>query len=204
MPSPRPGDLAPVLRSTSRTTRLVETVGEDGITRYKLMTDEYKLNDEVKAKFIEEYAKHGRHGTASRIAGVSMKTIKKHMEKDPEFGQSCAEALECYKDSLIAHHQNLVFNGTVKTTYGRDGTIVSEETIYPIRLIELELKKHDEGYRDKKELSVNVRGGVLVAPSQVSMTEWETKFGSPSQVGDIIEGEVTDVGEDTSEDTSED
>lgn len=175
---------------------MVEYKDSEGVTRYKLLTDQYKLNDDVKKVFLEAYAEHGRHGTAARIAGVTMNTIKKHMEKDPVFGAACMEALECYKDRLIAHHQNLVFNGTQKVTYGRDGGIVSEETIFPIRLIEMELKKHDEGYRDKKDVNVNVKGGVLVAPASVSMDDWEKKFGAPSPIDDIIEAEVVESNDD--------
>jgi hypothetical protein len=171
---------------------MVEFVDDQGVTRYKLVTDQFKINDEVKAKFLEELANHGRYGTAARIAGISVGTIKKHLTQDPEFGAAAAEAMECYKDRLIEHHQNLVFNGTQKVTYGRDGAIVSEETIYPIRLIELELKKHDEGYRDRKDVSVNVTGGVVVAPATVSMDDWEKKFGSPTSVGEIIDGTVVE------------
>jgi hypothetical protein len=195
-----------VARRESKISRMEEYIDSEGITRYKLVTGN-KWNDEVKTKFLEEFAKHGRHGTAARIAGVSVATVKKYMEKDAAFGEACAEAMECYHDRLIEHHQNLVFNGTVKTTYGRDGSIVSEETIYPQRLIELELKKHDEGYRDKKDVTVNVKGGVLVAPATVSMDEWEKKFGSPV-VGDIVDAEVlsdvSDIGEDTTSHDKED
>lgn len=192
MPSLRPTDLQPPMerRATSRHTRLVQYEDSEGVTRYKMMTDQFKINDDTKRIFLENLAEHGRTGTASRISGISHATIKKHIEKDPEFGQAVAEAMECYKDRLIAHHQNLVFNGTLKTTYGKDGAIVSEEQIYPIRLIELELKKHDEGYRDKKDVTVSVRGGVLIAPATVSMEDWEKKFGAPSPLGDIIEAEV--------------
>lgn len=168
---------------------MVEYTDSEGKTRYKLVTDDFKLNAEVKTIFLENLAEHGRYGTAARIAGVTLQTVKKHIEKDPEFGAAAAEALGCYKDRLIEHHQNLVFNGTVKTTYGRDGSIVSEETIYPVRLIELELKKHDEGYRDRKDVSVNITGGVIVAPAEVSMDDWEKKFGAPS-VTDIIDAEI--------------
>lgn len=204
MPELRPGDLLP--RVPSFTQVMQEWVDSEGVTRYKLVSLQTKLNEDTKRIFIEEYAKHGRIGTAARMAGVKMSTFKKLITKDPEFGLAMAEALECYKDRLIDHHQNLVFNGTVKTTYGRDGSIVSEETIYPIRLIELELKKHDEGYRDRKDVSVNITGGVLVAPAKVSMEDWEAKFSAPKLVGDIVEAVIADIaeGEDTNSPTPED
>jgi len=74
-----------------------------------------------------------------------------------------------------------------------NGNIVSTEKIYPIRLIELELKAHDERYRDKKELDVKVSGGVLVAPADVSsIDDWEARFGE----GKVIEGEAQEGSDD--------
>jgi hypothetical protein len=99
------------------------------------------------------------------------------------------EAVEAYKDKLITHHQNLIFDGQEKVSYDRNGNIVSVEKNYPIRLIELELKKYDEGYRDKKEVNMNVRGGVLVAPAEISMDDWETKFAA-KEIDDIEDAEV--------------
>lgn len=90
---------------------------------------------------------------------------------------------EEYKDKLIGHHQNLVFNGTVKESYDRNGGLVSKETIYPIRLIELELKKHDRAYREKQEIAINHTGGVLVAPAEtVSVDDWEKRFGAAKDI----------------------
>jgi hypothetical protein len=125
------------------------------------------------------------------------------MEIDPDFAEACLMAEHNYRDRLIEHHQNLVFEGTTKVTYDRQGNVVSEEKVYPIRLIELELKKHDEGYRDKREVDVKVSGGVLVAPSDVaSIDDWEARFSG----GQLIEGEAQEVHEpaDGDDDLSED
>jgi hypothetical protein len=121
------------------------------------------------------------------------------MENDPDFAEACLAAEHDYRDRLIEHHQNLVFEGQTKITYDRQGNVVSEEKIYPIRLIELELKKHDEGYRDKREVDMKVSGGVLIAPADVkSIDDWESRFGG----GQVIDGEV--VGEAQEETPSDD
>jgi hypothetical protein len=128
-------------------------------------------------------------GESAKQAGVTTVTVRRHLEIDQEFAEGMLEASETYHDRLIKHHQNLVFNGTEKTTFDRNGNVVSQETVYPIRLIELELKKHDDGYRDKREVDINVTGGVLVAPKEMeSIDDWQSKFGAEK----IIEGEVTD------------
>lgn len=142
-----------------------------------------KFNEKAKEVFLMEYAKWGRMGEAAAAAGVSTQTVRKALEEDEDFAEALYMQEEEYKDKLIGHHQNLLFNGTTKKTYDRNGGLVSEETIYPVRLIELELKKHDEGYRDKREIKHNVSGGVLLAPAEMKdITDWEKKFGAMKDV----------------------
>lgn len=165
----------------------VQYKSPDGEWRVKIIAQRGTFDETAKKLFLEEYVKHGRMGTSASAAGVTSSTVRKHLELDPEFAEACLEAEDTYRSRLIEHHQNLVFEGQTKTTYDRMGNVVSEEKIYPIRLIELELKKHDEGYRDKREVSLSVSGGVLVAPAEAkSVEDWEARFSGP-----IIEGEVS-------------
>jgi len=162
----------------------------EGNWRVKIVSQREKLDDRAKGIFLEHYSEHARMGQAAQAAGVTPQTVRRHMEVDPDFAEACMMAEHNYRDRLIEHHQNLVFEGTTKITYDRMGNVVGEEKIYPIRLIELELKKHDEGYRDKREVDVKVSGGVLVAPADVtSIDDWEARFsGAP-----VIEGEAQEV-----------
>jgi hypothetical protein len=126
---------------------------------------------------------------AARAAGVSVATVKAELEKDLNFREAFAECVEQYHDRVIAHHQNLIFEGTEKVTYDRLGNEISREKVYPVRLIELELKKVDEGYRDKREVKHDVVSrGVMVAPAELSITDWEKQFGSAP-----IEAEFSEV-----------
>lgn len=134
-------------------------------------------NDFAKGRFLEQYARWGRIGEAAAAAGVSTQTVRKAMEDDEEFAEAVMIAEEAYREKLIAHHQDLVFNGTEKITYNKEGAIVGTEKIYPIRLIELELKKHDKGYRDKQEVDITHKGGVLIAPAEMNtIDDWEKRF----------------------------
>jgi len=148
------------------------------------------FDDKAKEVFLREYAEWGRMGEAAAAAGVTANTVRGHIAEDEEFAKALMEVEQDYTDKLIAHHQNLLFNGTEKNSYDRMGNLVSTETIYPIRLIELELKKHDKGYRDKQEVAINHTGGVLVAPAEmVSIDDWEKKFKKDNN-DDIDEAEV--------------
>lgn len=147
-------------------------------------------NDWAKQVFLETYQKWGRIGEAAAAAGVSTQTVRKACEDDEEFAEAVLMAEEAYREKLIAHHQDLVFNGTEKITYGKDGQVVAREQIYPIRLIELELKKHDKGYRDKQEVDITHKGGVLVAPAEMgTIDDWEKRFAKAKVISPPIEEE---------------
>ena len=145
--------------------------GEWGLT----LIQGTKFNQRARSIYLRELSSHGRRTTAMISAGISHPTLR-HAEKDQDFLEASAHAISMYKDRLIAHHQDLVFNGIPKTRYDSRGNIVEESVDYPIRLIELELKKHDDGYRDKREVNMNVSGGVLVAPAGLTIDEWEKKI----------------------------
>lgn len=136
-------------------------------------------DDRAKGAFLEAFATHGRIGEAAAVAGVSTQTVRKACEEDEDFAEAVMMAEEAYREKLISHHQDLLFNGTEKITYNKEGAIVGRETIYPIRLIELELKKHDKGYREKQEVDITHKGGVLIAPAETkTIDDWETRFAS--------------------------
>lgn len=164
----------------SRRSKVVEIKKYDeetGEWRMEIRMSREKFDDEAKGVFLHEFMQWGRMGDSAAAAGVSTQTVRAHMEKDPEFAEAMKYCEDHYRDKLIGHHQDLVFNGTVKESYDRNGNLVSRERIYPIRLIELELKKHDSGYREKQEIDVNVKRGVVVAPAEMKTVEdWRNKF----------------------------
>lgn len=167
---------------------------EIGDWRRRIKMSRIKFGEAEKGIFLETYRKWGRMGEAAAAAGVSTQTVRKHIDEDEDFAEALLMAEEEYREKLIGHHQDLVFNGTIKKSYDRNGNLVSEETVYPIRLIELELKKHDQGYREKQELAVNHSGGVLVAPADMgSIEDWEKKFSSMKNVTPDDEDGITQI-----------
>jgi len=143
----------------------------------KIRMTRKKFNAEAQKTFLEEYAKWGRMTESAYAAGVSTQTVRHYLEQDEDFMEAFLEAEGSYKDKLIAHHQNLIFEGIEKEQFDRNGNLISRTKEYPIRLIELELKKHDDGYREKREVKMEHSGGVLVAPAEMpSIEDWEKKF----------------------------
>jgi hypothetical protein len=162
---------------------VVDYQDDDGNWRKRIKMERIKFDDKAKGIFLDEYRKWGRIGESAARCGVTTGTVRKHMETDEEFAEAFLLAEEEYKEKLIGHHQDLVFNGTTKESYDRNGNLVSTEQVYPIRLIELELKKHDAGYRDKQEVQVNHTGGVLVTPAEMaSVDDWEKRFSKAKDI----------------------
>ena len=142
-----------------------------------------KFDDDAKARFLAVYGRWGRMGEAASAAGVTTPTVRKALEEDEDFAEAMMTQEEEYKTKLIGHHQDLLFNGVEKNRYDKDGNLIETSRDYPIRLIELELKKHDEGYRDKREVKMDLTGGVLVAPAEMSSVEdWEDRFSGAKDI----------------------
>lgn len=162
---------------------IVQYQDGDGEWRQKIKMTRIKFDDKAKEIFLEEYRKWGRMGESAAAAGVSTQAVRHAIDVDEDFAEALLIAESEYKDKLIGHHQDLVFNGQEKIHYDRNGNVISRETIYPIRLIELELKKHDEGYREKQDVKVHHTGGVLVAPAEMpTIDDWEARFSKAKDV----------------------
>ncbi len=184
---PRPRSL---ISRGSRPVRINEFDKVTGEWRSRIKMVRFKFNEVEKEIFLLEYAQWGRIGESAAAAGVSLQTVRKALDDDEDFAEAFLIQEQEYRDKLVGHHQDLLFNGTEKKSYDRNGNIVSSETIYPIRLIELELKKHDAGYRDKQELAVKHSGGVLVVPAGIeSVEDWEEKFKTMKVINPPTEGE---------------
>ena len=166
--------------SSKRTSSYLETfVDKDGVERQRIrFTNQGRFCDEKKRLFLEFYSATNRIREASDMAGVSLKTVREHIASDPEFGEAVMEAEQSYRDHVVAHIQDLCFNGVEKKVYDRNGNLVSEEIQYPVKLIEMEGRRVEPGYRDYQHVSVTHGGGVLVAPASLgTIEEWQKKFG---------------------------
>jgi hypothetical protein len=178
-------------RCKPQTTYLEEYVDLAGVTRKRVrLTKKGIFDDRQKLRFLSIYSKTNRMMDSAEAVGVSPKTIREHIKTDEEFGQAVMEAEQAYRDHVVALIQDLAFNGTEKVNYDRSGNVISTEKIYPIRLIEMEAKRVEPGYRDKQDLHIGITGGVLVAPSSLgSIEEWEKKFGQQK----VIDAEFQSV-----------
>ena len=132
-----------------------------------------KFDKQAKQIFLDSYKKTGLKGRAAEKAEVTMKTVDRHKENDPDFAEAYKQAEAYYHDDFVNHSWNLARHGIVRRRFDRAGNIVEESVEYPIRLIELELKKIDAGYRERQSIELNQSDlGVLLAPDAMTPEDW--------------------------------
>ena len=145
---------------------------DDSGWRKSISRGRIKFDDDAKQRYLDHYSEYGRKGQAAKCAGVHSHTVIEHMEMDPDFQMAVEEARGAYRDKVMEHAQTLIFEGVEVKRYTARGELIETRKEYPIRLIELELKRVEPGYREKQTLDLNTKGGVMVAPAEISPEDW--------------------------------
>jgi hypothetical protein len=142
--------------------------------RVQLREHRIKFDDDAKKRFLDVFRECNLMMKSAEAAGVSLQTVRDHIENDPEFEQMFLEAKEFYKDKVLAHVQNLAFNGITNDVFaGKDGDKVGTKTEYPIQLVAMEAKKVDPSYKERSEVELNTGGGgVIIAPADKTPEQW--------------------------------
>lgn len=157
--------------------------------RQRMRTATLKLDDVAKEKFFEYFAETGMLFNSAYRVGVSVQCIKNHIKNDPEFEEGFAEAKQRYADKIERVAQEVAQTGIFKPIIGgkeRD-FVVAYERVVATNILAMQMKRSNPEYREKSELDLNVKGGVLVAPATLSPDEWVKQFGSPEAKPEIPE-----------------
>lgn len=137
----------------------------------------YKFDRDARDRFLNSYARTGLVFVSCKSAGVSEETVRHYTRDNIEgFADEYAEAKGMYRDSLEAEiHRRAVLGVEEPIVGGKDrDEIVTYVTRYSDRLLEFHSKRHIAEYREKSQLDVNVKSGVIAlqAPA-ASIDEWE-------------------------------
>ena len=134
-----------------------------------------KFNLEAMAIFCEEYAKHNLITKAAAVAGVSPCTVRNHMKTNPMFEEKAQ-----YRDKIVETVYERAVTGIEEPIIGGMGrdTIIGYKRVFSDRLLELEAKRVEHGYRDKGGVEINTGSGVLVVQAgNMDEASWEEKYG---------------------------
>jgi poly-beta-hydroxyalkanoate depolymerase len=138
--------------------------------------DTFLGQEEYRELFIHHYRKTNNLAHSAALIGVSASAVRQRRKKDKIFAKLMDLAEEQYADQVKSVFQDLALNGTEKHTYDRNGNLISTERVIHGRLLELEMKRVDPSYNEKREVAHTVAGGVLVAPAEVSIDQWEKQY----------------------------
>lgn len=135
-------------------------------------------------RFCEEYSKHNLLTKASKAAGVSPGTVRDYLKTNPMFEEMVNEAKMIYRDKIVETVYERAVTGLEEPIIGgmaRD-QVVAYKRVYSDRLLELEAKRVEHGYRDKGGVEINTGGGVLVVQAgNMDEGSWEEKYGKLEQ-----------------------
>lgn len=181
----------------ARKAAIIEALEEQGkkLKPYQcigLKTGSYVFDLDRQTRFCEEFAKHGRKKQAADSAGVSLATVQRYLSADPVFKDMVFEAQAVYRDHVAEEVYRRAIVGVDKVILGGQfkDEILGYEKVYSDRLLELEAKRVEPGYRDRGNIDIAVKeGGVLVIGGQGNIDEWENKFKDSAKP----EGKVIDV-----------
>lgn len=128
-----------------------------------------KFNDEAKEIFLEHYRKTFRLGVSARVAGVCVQTVVDHKKKDPVFAAACEEARYIYADLVEDTMHKVAIEGTTKTTYDKQGNVVSVEIIHATNILAMMAKRSNPEYKEATGAGIELNlsaSGVLVVPER--------------------------------------
>lgn len=137
----------------------------------------YKFDRDARDRFLRNYAATGLVFVSCQAAGVSEETVRAYTRDNLEgFADEYAEAKGLYRDSLeMEIHRRAILGVEEPIIGGKDrDEIVTYVQRYSDRLLEFHAKRHIAEYREKAQIDLNVKSGVIAlqVPS-ASMEEWE-------------------------------
>ena len=149
------------------------------VDKKKYKRDPYKFTLKVQLSFCEHLAILGRVTHAARACGISPLTVKATEKSNLEFAEMVGLANQEYRDKVAQEvYRRAVEGWEVPIIGGREKDhIVAYERRFSDRLLELEAKRVDSGYREKQSLNIGQSGGVIVINASPTEKEpWREKY----------------------------
>lgn len=134
---------------------------------------------ERKVAFIEHLAQTSNVTLSAHLAGwVRRNTAYQHREKDPLFAELWQEAIDIATDELESAARSRAI-GWDEPIVNKDGEVVGQRRVYSDKMMEMMLKAHrPDKYRDKQDIDLNHKGGIILMPKPFSEEEWEAQAGT--------------------------
>lgn len=107
------------------------------------MADPTKFTPDKQALYLAALELSGEVSPCAAAVGVSRQCIYDRMKADPEFAALCEVAQGRLDAEIMTTVRTLAIKGTTVYTYGKDGKVASEKTVFSERIILAWLKRRD-------------------------------------------------------------
>lgn len=147
--------------------------------RRRIQESRTKFDDDRKATFLQRFAECGRMYESAQAADISYATVSKHLKDDPEFAEAFGEAREAYKDLVHRTAYKVGVEGYDEPMIGgKDkNEVVAHKRVYATNILAMEMRRVDPSYKERSEIDMNLNGGVMLLPGEMSLEEWMEKYG---------------------------
>lgn len=168
------------LKKTTGIKRFQKIVGKGSIMDQTNWRKHYdpsatKFDDVQKLLFLNLMKINGRKYQAAQAAGVTWKTVLKHLDNDPEFNEAFISSRGLYADRVKETVEKVAIEGISEPLIGgiKRDKIVAYKKVFATNVLIAEMKRTDADYKDRQAIDLNVKAGVLVVPAGMSIEEWE-------------------------------
>jgi hypothetical protein len=137
-----------------------------------------RFTAELKARFLDYYAKSGLFMEAAKAVNISYLTAKRHYDVDKEFSRLVDAAKEVFNESLEHEAHRRAVKGVNEPVFGTVSTLVDKadgkgkkvlkttgkvgvKRKYSDTLLQFIMKKHMPEYRENMTINQNVRGVMI-------------------------------------------
>ena len=150
-----------------------------------------KLDDVQKEVFLYWFARTNRKTHSAHAAGVCWQTVLNHMKADPEFEEQFKQAQHQYQDRLEQIAREVAQEGILEPIIGGKSKdkVVAHRRVIATNILAMQMKRANPEYKERQEIDLNHKGGVLLVPGGMDMDEWIKNFGSPEAKSDSSAGE---------------
>lgn len=146
--------------------------------RQRLQEGRIKFDDDRKEVFLQAFAKTNRMHQSAEAAGVSLQTVRNHIENDPDFAEAFHEAQVAYRDKVHETLYHIAVEGVDEPILGgkdRDFVVTHVRKYYERSLL-AEARRVDPDYKERSEVDMNHKGGVIVIPGDLTPDQFEEEM----------------------------
>ncbi|RPJ40000.1 MAG: hypothetical protein EHM35_00790 [Planctomycetaceae bacterium] len=132
-------------------------------------------------QYITQLALTGKKRRAAMLALIEPHSLWAYRKTHSDLAEREAEALAFYAEWIVEEIEEAMFNRAIKGVTEPvfyEGIKCGHKRVYSDRLLALLAKRYIPEYRDHLTVDANVKAGVLVVNTPLTVQEWEKQYGT--------------------------